>query len=237
MAGEGDRELRLSAVFRLTYGGLWRRPFDTFFIGLFFVYLPTLLVTFALPMPVASPFSVEVALWWVKVSILTSPSYIFYGWIAFIIADDFDGPRPRLPLIEVFRRLVPLLLLAILVTVVATLGTLLLVIPGVAWSLAMTAATPALMVERLKVLAAANRSMDLTANRLWSILGCVIGTLAPFVLGAIILALLPASPLVTLGVQPIFDALMLMAGAAFAAAIYRETRRLGPLRRPAPAAA
>ncbi|MGE0743047.1 MAG: hypothetical protein AB7O98_17050 [Hyphomonadaceae bacterium] len=230
-AEDGKQGLSSSTIFRLTYGGLCRRPVATFFMALICIYLLSVSATFLLPAPDANVFSIAFGLWSLKVAVLLSPGVIFRGWIAFVIADDSDAPQQRRPLMEVIQRLLPLLAIETLVIVVTILGLLLLLIPGVIWSLLMTAATPALLVERLKVLDAVNRSIDLTEDRLWSILGCLIVTLAPLIAVSALLKLVSDSPMITNGILPVVDALTSMAGAAFAAAIYRETRRLGPVKR------
>jgi hypothetical protein len=87
------------------------------------------------------------------------------------------------------------------------------------------------------------RSIDLTRDRLWAVLGMSAGVmLPPLIVGAVLVVALNGwswspvteNPLVTNVVRPISDLFVAVWGAAFLAALYVELTRL-PLIRPASA--
>jgi hypothetical protein len=61
--------------------------------------------------------------------------------------------------------------LCIIQSIAISVGLLLLIIPGLFLLVAWTAATPAMIVERTKIGESFNRSMELTRDRRWRILG------------------------------------------------------------------
>lgn len=80
--------------------------------------------------------------------------------------DDGKGPWSL-----TFENLLPLLLLGIVTGVLTALGFLALVVPGIFLTVIWSVAAPALVVERLSLNQALNRSVDLTKGFRWQILG------------------------------------------------------------------
>lgn len=228
---EGN-DLRLSAVAVQTFAALVRRPLETLLIGGIFVYAPYLLSARVFPDPGADIFTAEFARWWMQTLVAGSPSVIFAAWIALVAAEAIQGGgrSHRASLFEVFRRFFPLILLSVLLTVIGVLAMLLLILPGIIWMLATTVATPALMVERLGPVAATKRSIDLTRNRWALILVYSIVLFLPFVGLSMLLDNLVDPALLVHDVRPVADSIVTIIGAAFAAAIYCELRRLSEAR-------
>lgn len=76
---------------------------------------------------------------------------------------------------ELARHALPLLGLSVVVSLLATIGMLFFVVPGVWVFVLFALAVPALMLEKATMSHAANRSRDLVRNHWWRTFGMVVG--------------------------------------------------------------
>jgi|CXWL01.1.fsa_nt_gi hypothetical protein len=229
-----DRDLELPRVFELSVRALTRRPVAALLLAALSIYLPELAFLNLMPSEPVKLLSLDSLLFWLGFFGMTSLSAIFHGWVAFQVVDD----RARKPLVEVAARALPFVITFLVLTLFTLLGMLALVVPGVIIAIACTAAIPAAAIERLNPMQAINRSVELTENRRWAILGFTLAMVLPPLLAASVFEwmmndqqLFPdrENPVITYGSRPITDALQVAWGGAVAAALYAELRRLGPL--------
>lgn len=230
------RDLELSRVFGLSVRALTRRPVTALLLAVLSIYLPELTFLHLMPSAPVELLSLESLFYWLGLFGMTSLWAIFFGWVAFQVVDD----RARKPLVEVAARALPFVLTLLLSTLLALLGMLALVVPGLIIAIACSVALPAAAVERLDPMQAINRSVVLTDNRRWAIFGITLAMYLPPLLAATMLEwrmddqqFFPdrENPLVTYVSRPITDALQGAWGGAISAAFYAELLRLGPFRR------
>ncbi len=228
-----DRDLELSRVFGLSVHALLRRPVTALLLAALSIYLPELAYLHLMPAAPENLVSLASLPLWVGYFGIMSLSAVFVGWITFQVIDD----RKRKPLAEVAARVAPLVTTSFLLTLFTLLGLLALVVPGIVIAIACTVAVPAAAIERLGPMQAINRSVELTENRRWAILGFTIALIAPPLLAASVFEwivndrqLFPDqdNPIITYTTRPIADALQVVWGGAVSAAFYAELRRLPP---------
>jgi hypothetical protein len=98
-----------------------------------------------------------------------------------------------------FRLLLPLVGLTILLSIITTVGFLLLIVPGVILYIMLIVSVPVLVEERLGVIDSMGRSRELTRGSRWRILGLLL----LFVLFYFLLAMLLGFVVVALGLNDI----------------------------------
>jgi hypothetical protein len=152
--------------------------------------------------------------------------------------NDLNGRRASLQdsLVTALRLLLPMIGIAILVGVIMVLGFVAFLIPGVIAALAFAVSVPVEVVERHGVIASMGRSVELTKNHRWAILGLfVLFTIASLIVGmvggvfsAFVGNLTPLGFERTsyLVVTPLAQSLVAMIGAAGVAAVYYELRSI-----------
>jgi hypothetical protein len=165
---------------------------------------------------------------------------IVQGTLTRAAVDDLSGKGVQLgaAISNAVSIILPLLGLGLLVGLGIAAGFLLLVIPGIFLALCWIVASPVMVVERLGITASMQRSMKLTQNHRWAILGVfVLFMIAYIILGAIVGAVAGGSlanladptagpPLVFLVVMALVGTVASMVGTVGAAAIYFELRQI-----------
>lgn len=152
-----ERDFSLSTVFWLTVKTLLRRPITGLLLAAVTVTLPAELY-FRLVPYVPQAFSVSFALYTIGSFAAYSPAAILTGWMA------LEACKEERPLGRAINSAVSVTILYFIVTIVGTLG-MLLIIPGIWWSLATAVAVPAAVVERLGIRTSLLRSFLLTEDR------------------------------------------------------------------------
>lgn len=206
----------------------------------FFFVVPLALVTVAAPrlaiaLTVGHPGGLvavlEVTGLGVAFSLIT---VVFAAWAARTVTADVrhEEASSEHALAGVFRRYLPLALTVLLVSLGWLIGFVLLIIPGIIWSLATCVAIPAAINEDLGPRAAIRRSLDLTRRRRGQIFGYSFLALLPFTLTAVFFEFVAndwsfpspehAAPLFEHWLRPAFDTVATVFLAAFNAALYEE---------------
>jgi hypothetical protein len=157
---------------------------------------------------------------------------LFQAWIALELANDLDPTKRDRSLSVVFARFLPLAALGAVLYLGGVVGFLALIVPGVLWGLATFVAMPAAAVERVGVIPAIRRSLELTRGHRSTIFGYVLVAFAPLTLAAMLLdeiatgwaplGVANQAPVVLLGIRPLTDALIGLFSAAYGAAFYQE---------------
>jgi hypothetical protein len=135
--------------------------------------------------------------------------------------------------------LLPMIALGIVMGVAIVLGLILLIIPGIYLALRWAVAAPVLVVERIGVFKAMERSAALTQNHRWAILGLIVLFIVfVVVLQVIVMLVLPGGATAMMGVSadtpPILAIIVLtavqiitsMVATVGVAAIYFELRQI-----------
>lgn len=223
--------------------GLVGRNFVPFFVLTFVLAgLPSLLLQIAMP---TDPTAIQQApgayfgsiIIGLLVTIATG--VILQGTLTRAAIDDLSGKGVQLgaALSNAVSIILPLLGLGLLVGLGIAAGFLLLVIPGVYLALCWIVSSPVMVVERLGITASMQRSMALTQNHRWAILGLlVLFFIAYMIVAAVAGALIGGSmasfadpsgpPLSFLIVMTLIGAIISMVGTVGAAAIYFELRQI-----------
>lgn len=120
-----------------------------------------------------------------------------YGWTSFLIATvgaivfsqmayaaivcgtvEFQANGTKMGLGAMiaggFSRLIPVIVCAIMIAIITTIGYFLLIVPGLILAMALSVAIPAIVIENKGPIAALERSIDLTKGNRWQIFGAII---------------------------------------------------------------
>jgi hypothetical protein len=109
--------------------------------------------------------------------------YLLTGAVVYGTLQHLDGQRPSIAssLSQALRRIVPIVLVAIVSMILVWIGMVLLIVPGIIIALMLCVAIPVVMVEGRGVFASMSRSRALTKGARWRLLGlflvAVIGTI------------------------------------------------------------
>jgi len=157
------------------------------------------------------------------------------AWIAVIAVSDMAGHRRRSPIEavgQVARRALPIGIQAGMLAVGFALGTLLLIVPGIMLLVAWIVSTPALVVEGASPRRAFARSFQLTRGWRGAIFGLALSWFIPvmvvqFILEKLVTGGLPlkaanATPVVSIGLQPLLGSLLHVVLAVGIASTYLE---------------
>jgi hypothetical protein len=99
--------------------------------------------------------------------------YLVTGAVVFSVVQNLSGskPSPFASLAQMLRRLVPVVLVAIISTILVWLGLLLFIVPGIIVALMLCVAIPVVMAEGTGIRASLSRSRVLTKGSRWKLLG------------------------------------------------------------------
>jgi hypothetical protein len=190
-----EGEFRVGHVFSLTWS-VFSRNFLTFMVVTGIASLPTLLIPQPSPGNVANPFQNAGLLVFGLVFLMVvlgtlSQAIVLYG--------AFQAMRGRpINLVESaavgLRRFFPIVGVAISVSFLAGLASLLLIVPGVMLYLMWFVATSVCVVEQLGPFRSMRRSRELTRGHRWKIFGLILLTVIPAVIvGSIVAAVVVAA--------------------------------------------
>jgi hypothetical protein len=108
--------------------------------------------------------------------------YLLTGAVVYGTVQHLHGQKPSMAtsLMQALRRVLPIILVAIITTILVWIGMMLLIVPGIIVALMLCVAIPVVMVEGPGVFASLSRSRALTKGSRWRLLGlllvAVIGT-------------------------------------------------------------
>ncbi|MCC3860127.1 hypothetical protein [Pseudemcibacter aquimaris] len=115
------------------------------------------------------------------------------------------------------KAVIPVIGLYILSMILTVLGLLLLIIPGIIVMLTLYLSIPAKLAENIGILAALDRSKDLTKGNRWAILGTVLVPVIPMVVVSLLLMTILLGDLQATGdVSPLFQFLNALVSSLFA---------------------
>jgi hypothetical protein len=119
--------------------------------------------------------------------------YLLTGAIVYSSVQYLNGARPSLvaALGQMFRRIVPVILVAIVSAILVWIGLILLIVPGIIIAMMLCMAIPVVMVEGPGVFASLSRSRALTKGYRWHIFGTflvalIATTIVTMLLGVVI---------------------------------------------------
>ena len=178
-------------------GGVLKRSFSTFFANIvpfgvlaLILYLPTLIYGFAslseLESGVVTGYSVGDVVITLLSFVLT---YILVAALVYGTVQHLGGQRPSLGAIvsRGLATIVPVVVIAVLLTLVVSIGFVLLIVPGIFLTVVYAVVIPAAVVERPGIIGSFKRSWELTKGHRWPVLGILLVLLVIlFVLAAVI---------------------------------------------------
>ncbi len=224
--------------------GLVGRNFVPFFVlTLVLAGLPSLILQLVLPNdPTAMQQAPGVYLTTIAIGVLVSiaTGVILQGTLTRASIDDLSGKGANLgsAVNSTIPIILPLLGLGLLVGLGIALGFILLIIPGIFLALCWMVSSPVMVVERLGIVASMQRSMALTQNHRWAILGVIVlfviiymivATVVGVVAGGSLASLADPTagpPLMFLILMTLVGVVLSMIGTVGAAAIYFELRQI-----------
>jgi hypothetical protein len=222
--------------------GLVGRNFVPFFVlTLVLAGLPSLILQVAMP---TDPTAIQQApgayfttiIIGVLVSIATG--VILQGTLTRASIDDLSGKGANLgsAVSSTLPIILPLIGLGLLVGLGIAVGLILLVIPGIFLALCWMVSSPVMVVERLGIVASMQRSMKLTQNHRWAILGLIVLFIIAYIIVAAIIGAIAGGsllvdptagpPMTFLIVMTLVGVVISMVGTVGAAAIYFELRQI-----------
>jgi hypothetical protein len=175
-----DGGISIGRVFALAFATLIRSPLTVLGIAFLFAAFPSTLLDYAtqrLQVPLPPEDGVAAAAVMVAIALLGSVFSIMAegALVTATIARSEGGSAGfRATLLEGLRHAVPLFLLGLVATLATAIGFVLLIIPGVILTLMWAVAGPAMVAERLGVVAALGRSAYLTSGVRMAIFGILI---------------------------------------------------------------
>jgi hypothetical protein len=166
-------------------GQVLKRSFSTFFANFipFFVlalilYLPSLILSYGslddLQSGIATPqYS---AADFVAIALSVVLSYILIGALVYGTVQHLTGRKAGLGDIigRGLSRVIPVIVIAILLSIVVSIGFVLLIVPGIFLVVVYSVVIPAAVVERPGIIGSFNRSWDLTKGYRWPVLGLLL---------------------------------------------------------------
>jgi hypothetical protein len=196
-ASAGTEEFRIGDVFGRTFE-LFGRRFAPFLALTVIAYLPYYLAQFAIGRPGSTGGYVATGVGFVLGTICAAlaSAAVTYGVVQELRGRPFAVGES---LSVALQRLVPVIGVAICVGVLAGLGMMLLIVPGLIVVCMYYVATPACIVERLGVFASLSRSAELTKGHRWKVFGLVLLVALATIVVSFVLGLLGG----TLGRAPL----------------------------------
>lgn len=194
----GSRRFEIGRVISGTFAVIGRNFVPFSLLALLLGGLPNLLVSLGQIWFVGAhqTFSPQVVAGWAAgVVVVIVAAFVLQAAITHATVADLNGRRVVLgdSLQVGLRNCAPLIGLAFLMALGLALGFVLLIVPGIILAVMWSVAVPAKVVEKVGVIAALQRSRDLTRGRRWAIFGLfVIYLIAVWILEiAIMAALMP----------------------------------------------
>jgi len=105
--------------------------------------------------------------------IMIAWQYLVTGAVVYSVVQYLNGDKssPFASLAQMLRRFVPVVLVAIISTILVWIGMMLLIVPGIIVALMLCVAIPVVMAEGPGVMASLSRSRELTKGARWKLLG------------------------------------------------------------------
>jgi hypothetical protein len=186
-------EFRVGRVFSRAWW-VFSRNFLTFMLVTGVASLPGLLMPQAAPADPANPFQnlgIVIPLAFLMIVLGTlSQAIVLYGAFQVMRGRPIDlAESARIGL----RRILPIVVLAISVVVLATLASLFFLVPGIILYMMWFVATPVCVVEQLGPFRSMGRSRELTKGHRWKLFGLTLAIVIPaLIIGAIVVAVVLA---------------------------------------------
>jgi hypothetical protein len=225
----------LGAVINQTFGTIGRN-FATFFgLSVVLAGLPAAALSWGQGKP-GDPSGADYVLLLAILPVWLIAYFVLQAALVHGAVSDLGGRKVQFGdcLATGFKKILPLLGLAILMGLALMLGFMLFIIPCLIMMTVWYVAAPALVVERKGVFGAFSRSADLTRGRRWAVFGLIVifgilGWLIGLIPGFIALALKmggnDALRIVGAGIEALAQAGTAMIAAAATAVTYYELRR------------
>lgn len=175
MASMSDNEERfdMGRVVSNAFGVIGRNIVLFFGLTLLLSTLPTLLLQFLAGAPDPANLTRMYVVLGITTLVSTIGSYILTAALSYAAVTDLNNDRPTFgkALGVGLRYAIPLLLLAIISLIGIYAGLILLLVPGIILGVMWSVAAPAMVTERLGVMASLGRSRALTKGSRWRIFG------------------------------------------------------------------
>lgn len=180
IASERPDKFRIGRVFNDSFAVISRNPVLCLGLAVLFSGLPTLLYQLWIWQSVSSigivapEFSAQrVTVTVVAVLVSMVLAAILQAALVRAAIEDLNGKRPAISdcIGTALSLLLPVIGIAVLVTLGAGLGFMLLIVPGIILWLRWSVAVPVLVQERLGVFGSMKRSRDLTKGSRWALFG------------------------------------------------------------------
>lgn len=236
-------DFQINDVVNRTFGAISRNFVTFLLLAAILVGAPMLILGFV-QFSLLTGGAGGLALWFLAILVNLAVAYVLQGAIVHGAVVDFNGSRASFSdcLSTGLKHMVPLVVIAILMTIAISLGMLLFIIPGVILSLMWAVAIPARVVENVGISEAFGRSRELTRDNRWKIFALfVMYIIIASAIGMIVMlpsgAFTPTSPGETdpLGIgqmsvayvifNAISNALAAVVSATGVSAIYYELRK------------
>jgi uncharacterized membrane protein YhdT len=239
---EAGANFDIGRVIQRTIALVGRNFVPFFVLALVLTGLPALILQVAMPTdPTAIQKAPGVYFTSVMIGVLVSiaTGVVLQGALTRAAIDDLSGKGVQLgsAVSSAVAIVLPLFGLGILVGLGVLAGAIFLIVPGIYLALCWAVSSPVMVVERLGVTASMQRSMQLTQNHRWAILGLVVlYVIAYMIVMAIVGAIVGGSmasfaepahpPLALLIVLTLVGVVASVIGTVGAAAVYFELRQI-----------
>ena len=239
---EAGANFDIGRVIQRTIALVGRNFVPFFVLALVLTGLPALILQTVLP---TDPAAIQNApgsyatTFFIGLLVSLATGVVLQGALTRAVIDDLSGKGVRLgeAVSNAVALILPLIGLGILLGLGVLAGMVFLIVPGVYLALCWIVASPVMVVERLGVVASMQRSMKLTQNHRWAILGLlVLFFIGYMIVGAVIAALVGGSlanlanpggpPLPFLILMTLIGVVVSVVGTVGVAAIYFELRQI-----------
>jgi hypothetical protein len=221
MSHSVEGSFRLGDVFSKSFG-VFGRHFLAFFVLTLIAYVPSYVFGWPTALSPALAFNVTLDAW----GLLVVPVSIVCGTIAngamtYGVVQDLRGGAVSIgeAVATAARRFLPMIGVALSISVLATLGFVLLSVPGFMIMCAFFVAAPVCIAEKSGIRASLSRSRFLTRGHRWQIFGTyILISIIEAIVGEIVARITgdPTGPaIVSCGVQAVFGAFMAVIAAVF----------------------
>jgi hypothetical protein len=165
-------DFQIGDVVNRTFGAISRNFVTFFLLSAVLVGIPTLVFGLAQYSLMSSGPGGWV-LWGLAILVNLAAAYVLQGALVHGAVTDFNGGRASFNacLSTGLKHMVPLVVIALLMSLGIMLGMVLLIVPGIILSIMWIVALPARVVENTGITESFGRSRDLTRNNRWKIFG------------------------------------------------------------------
>ena len=190
-----DKTLNIGAVISETFSVIGRKFVDLAILGVVFVGVPTLLVTFFSSQMIEQSledgaFEMNFSLGYFLANLLYSLfPFMLQAAVVHTTVSSLNGQSSGTgeAISTALRSFLPLFIVAILMSIGLTIGFILLIFPGLILLTVWAVVVPALVIDKAGIFGSFGRSADLTRGSRWQIFGLIlIGYVILFVVGAIL---------------------------------------------------